>query len=138
LIGGVPVAEVKKKHAGGRPPKFVDYSVVEEMAARGNTQDDIADTVDLKRQNLATRPEFHDAYKRGRVRVRNSLTSKAVEMGLAGDRTMLIFALKNLCGWRDVWDIKQEVSGNLNVNAALRKIASTDLKDIPDVTTPKG
>lgn len=122
------MAEVKKKHAGGRPPKFVDYSVVEEMAARGNTQDDIADTVDLKRQNLATRPEFHDAYKRGRVRARNSLTSKAVEMGLNGDRVMLIFALKNLCGWRDVWDIKQEVKSDSNVNVALDSLSVDELK----------
>ena len=120
--------EVKKKHPGGRPPKPVDYDVVEEMAARGNTQEDIADEVDLKRQNLAKRPEFRDSYKKGRARACNSLTSKAVEMGLGGDRVMLIFALKNLCGWRDVWDIKQEVKSDSNVNVALDSLSVDELK----------
>lgn len=128
------MAEAKKKR--GRPPKPVDYELVEQMAAAGGTQEDIADKVGVDRTNLANREEFHHSYKSGERTLRLSLRSRAVEMAMNGDRTMMIFLLKNFCGMRDVWDIKQEVSGNLNVDAALRKIASDDLKDIPDVTTP--
>lgn len=131
------MAEEKKKHAGGRPPKEIDYSKVEEMAARGCTQEDIADELNIARSTLNTREEFSDSIKKGKARVRNSLTSRAVEMGLGGDKVMLIFALKNLCGWRDVWDIKQEVSGNVDVTAVLQKLAAPALKAIANDDTGK-
>jgi len=142
LIGGVPVAEGKKKHAGGRPPKFIDYAEIERMAEQGATQEEMSEAQGIANSNLRARSEFQAAYKKGQEKLRRSLRRRAVEIALDEDakdaKTMLIFLLKNFCGMRDVWDIKQEVSGNLNVDAALRKIANTDLKDIPDVTTPKG
>lgn len=49
--------------------------------------------------------EFRDYYF-GPTKIQ--LRKKAVHMALAGDRTMLIFALKNLCGWQDNPNIQSE------------------------------
>lgn len=49
--------------------------------------------------------EFREKYL-GSTRIK--LRQKAIQMGLSGDRTMLIFALKNLCAWKDKPDFEVE------------------------------
>jgi hypothetical protein len=55
----------------------------------------------LKEEKGMTFEQYH-ASKLERTAVK--LQQKAIEMALAGDRTMLIFSLKNLAGWADKLD----------------------------------
>lgn len=52
----------------------------------------------IKEVKGMTFEEYH-ALKLNRTGVK--LQQKAIEMAIAGDRTMLIFCLKNLAGWTD-------------------------------------
>ena len=45
---------------------------------------------------------FREFRKQNMVRTRMALIQKAVGKALSGDNTMLIFCLKNLCGWADI------------------------------------
>jgi hypothetical protein len=47
---------------------------------------------------------FSDYRDRKMGRTRVALAKKAVKMALDGNATMLIFCLKNLCGWADKMD----------------------------------
>ena len=60
---------------------------------------------------------------------RHALVQKAVSEALDGNNTMLIFALKNLCDWKD----KHELPGDLNVNCITDLLLTAD-KEILDVT----
>jgi len=62
----------------------------------------ISDTI--KKHFGITFREFRDQRM---VHTRLALQRKAVQMGESGNVAMLIFTLKNLCGWAD----KQEISG---------------------------
>lgn len=44
-------------------------------------------------------------------RTRFNLTEKAVGMAMAGNTTMMIFCLKNLCGWADIQKESYEPEG---------------------------
>lgn len=73
----------------------------------------------IKEEKGLTFEEYHNL-KLNRTGVK--LQQKAIEMAIAGDRTMLIFCLKNLSGWADKLD--QEITGNL----AEIKLAYTEIE----------
>ena len=52
------------------------------------------------------------------------LQSKAIMMALSGDRIMLIFCLKNICGWTDKAEIKHE--GDVGGPQVVVKIPSNE------------
>lgn len=57
---------------------------------------------------------------------RNKLVQKALDLALSGNVTMLIFCLKNMCGWAD----KTEESINHTGNVTLEKILGVASKAV--------
>lgn len=47
---------------------------------------------------------FREFRRQNAVHTRLSITRKAIEKAKSGDNTMLIFCLKNLCGWKDKYE----------------------------------
>ena len=62
----------------------------------------------IKDEHDQTFEEYRE-YRLGGTKIK--LQQKAIKMGLGGHPTMLIFCLKNLCGWTD----KQEIQGNQEI-----------------------
>ena len=96
----------------GQPKKQLDYSALDallqfKVSCRfcaeylGVSEDTIQRRI--KEEHGMTFAEYH-ALKMERTAVK--LQQKAIESALAGNNTMLIFALKNLANWAD----KQEIS----------------------------
>jgi hypothetical protein len=83
----------------GRPAKAIDPSVVATMAEEGATTEDIADSFDVSRDTIERR--FMPELRLGRLRLRNKIKKKQIDMALAGDRGMLIWAGKQFCGQRE-------------------------------------
>lgn len=56
---------------------------------------------------------FAEFRRKNMVHVRIGLVQKAISMAMKGDKTMLIFSLKNMCGWGDVPDKfgEEEIEG---------------------------
>ena len=66
---------------------------------------------------------FVDFRDQNMVHTRHGIIRKAIEKALAGDNTMLIFCLKNLCGWKDRYESDDIVTNNIQI-----KIDATDAK----------
>lgn len=101
--------EAKKKM--GRPPLPFDWSKLDAILQYKASLIDAAeimechvDTIEkkIKAMHGCTFSEYRDK-KMSKVRL--TLVQKAIGMAQNGDRTMLIFCLKNMCGWRDVQDV---------------------------------
>ncbi len=112
----------------GRPKLEINETQLKAIMRFNPTLKDVAayfdcseDTVERRCQEYGncTFAEFRD---KNMVHTRLSLVRKAVEKAEAGDNTMLIFSLKNLCGWRD----KQEVEHTGGVK--LQAQSDEDLK----------
>lgn len=61
---------------------------------------------------------FFDFREQNAVHSRLSMIRKAISKAEAGDNCMLIFCLKNLCGWKDRYDttssVKQETTHKID------------------------
>lgn len=108
----------KKKHAGGRPPKYTkkeqmqlkidEYFKECDLKHEPYTVTGLALALDMSRQDLinySKKSEFFDTIKRAKMKVEVYLEKRLI---IDSSTTGIIFNLKNNYGWRD----KQE---NFNV-----------------------
>lgn len=94
----------------GRPKgstKPVDIEAVENLAAIGCTQDEIAVVMKVSTKTLHRRKDVHDAIERGGARLRSSLRRWQYNKAKDGNVAMLIWLGKQLLGQRE--RIDQEI-----------------------------
>jgi len=111
------VAPVKNK--SGRPESKIDWELAEKLAALGPTNQILAEylkvsdnTLDthIKKKYGITTTEFI-AQRLAPTKLR--LLSVAIEEAIKKrNTTLMIFMLKNLCGFTDKKEVKQEVTDN--------------------------
>lgn len=98
---------MKEKASMGRPPKAWSWSqldrILECHLSLQSTASIMETSKTVVRERIQTRYGMtFRAYRQQKMCViKKSLIQKAIEMALSGDRTMLIFCLKNICGWSD-------------------------------------
>lgn len=88
----------------GRPKgsvKKVDIDQVENLAAIGCTQDEIAVVLKVSSRTLQRRKDVHEAIDRGMHRLRTSLRRWQYEKAKDGNVAMLIWLGKQLLGQRE-------------------------------------
>lgn len=109
----------------GRPPVDIDMDKLATLMRYKPTAKDCAaffkcsvDTIENRIREYAgvTFSEFRD---QNMVHTRFSLIQSAIRRGMAGDNTMHIFCLKNLCGWSDKGPDDKEstaIAANINIS----------------------
>lgn len=60
---------------------------------------------------------FSEFREQNMVHTRFDMIRTAIDKAKRGDNVMLIFCLKNLCGWKDKWDNKDEDDENAKYKA---------------------
>ena len=113
----------------GRPKIEIDETQLKALCRLKPTLKDVAaffgcseDTIEnrCKALGAATFSEFRD---QNMVHTRFSLVRKAIKKAEDGDNTMLIFCLKNLCGWAD----KQQIEDLRGAESDLERLTDDDL-----------
>lgn len=94
--------------------KKIDHQKLKNLMQFSPTLSDCAAFFDCSEDTISRHIEkvenmtfynFREIYL-GSTRIK--LRQKAIQMALSGDRTMLIFSLKNLCAWKDKPDFEVE------------------------------
>ena len=90
-----------------RPKKNVDLVQLEKLMNFRPTLEETADWFGLAPDTIERRIKENTGlsfaafrFKKG-FSLRKRLQEKALSMAFSGDKTMLIFCLKNICGWGD-------------------------------------
>lgn len=106
-----------------RPRLEIDQNQLESLCRLNPTLKDCAaffkcseDTIENRSKEFGY-DSFSDLRNKNMVHTRLSLVRGAVKKAENGDNTMLIFCLKNLCGWAD----KQEVNQNQTISIDIDK-----------------
>lgn len=113
----------------GRPKKNIDLVQLKALMRLKPSREDTAaffechpDTIDklIRKEFDLTFSEFRE---QNMVHTRFSLIRKAIQKAEGGDNVMLIFCLKNLCGWTD----KHESTNKIEQSSILLKYKLDDL-----------
>ncbi len=97
-----------------RPRKEIDIEQLKSFMRLKPTKADTAAFFDVSETILDERIKenfgvnFRTFRDQRMVHTRFSLVRKAIQMAEKGDRTMLIFCLKNLCNWSDQGTLEDE------------------------------
>ena len=97
----------EKKRGPGRPKINVDLDDIEELAAEGNTCEDIASALGFSKATLFGRKDIRAAYFKGRAQLAVNLRHWQMECAKSGNVNMLIWLGKQFLGQKD----KLEESG---------------------------
>jgi len=98
----------------GRPKKEINLEQLKALMRLKPTQKDTAAFFECSEDVIERRIKaefgcsFADFRDQNMVHTRFSLIRKAIQKAEGGDNCMLIFCLKNLCGWVDKFETKQE------------------------------
>jgi len=103
-----------------RPRKELDQDQFESLCRMNPTLKDVSAFFKLSEDTIHRRclewgyTGFADARQQSMVHTRLNLIRRALKQAESGNTTMLIFCLKNLCGWAD----KQETiqTGEIKIN----------------------
>lgn len=87
--------------AGGRPPKVIDYALVERLASIQCTQEEIANILEVSTKTLQRDEKFCLIYKKGLDNGRMSLRRYQWEAAKKGNTTMLVWLGKQYLGQSD-------------------------------------
>lgn len=106
-----------------RPRLEIDQGQLESLCRLNPTLKDCAaffkcseDTIENRAKEFGYE-SFSDLRNKNMVHTRLMLVRSAVKKAENGDNTMLIFCLKNLCGWAD----KQETTQNQTISIEIEK-----------------
>jgi uncharacterized protein YbcV (DUF1398 family) len=106
-----------------RPKIVIEQHQLEALCRLNPTLKDCAayfkcsqDTIERRSKEFGY-DSFADLRDKNMVHTRLSLVRSAVKKAENGDNTMLIFCLKNLCGWAD----KQETTQNQTISIEIEK-----------------
>lgn len=94
----------------GRPKIEIDWKLLDAILQYGASKKDCATMCECSEDTIEKRireakDDTFTAYRAKRMTgVKFTLIQKAIDMAKSGDRTMLIFSLKNLAGWADKLD----------------------------------
>lgn len=110
-LEGFDDIDIIPKHAGGRPPKEIDYAAIERAASIGCSKEEIAAVLGIGRTTLyahmENEPEIQEAIDRGLAKGKATLRRFQWNGAQEGNATMLIWLGKQMLGQRD----KNELTG---------------------------
>jgi hypothetical protein len=111
----------------------LDWTLMESLMRFKPSLSDTAELMETSEDTIANRIRetydltFSEYRAKKMAKVRRSLVQKALDMAInGGHATMLIFCLKNLCGWTDNQDIA------INKDSAPIKIVFEQINSITD------
>lgn len=127
-----------------RPPIVIDLNELSALMRLMPTAKDCAaffkcsvDTIERRIRDATTTKEnpdglsFAEFREQNMVHTRMTLVRKALKEAEKGNNTMLIFCLKNLCGWRDKQEGESDVTVNLNnIQTTKQKLSDEELDSL--------
>jgi len=100
-----------KGEGSGRPPKEIKHEQLKAIMRLNPTLKDTAaffecseDTITRLIKNEFGDLNFAEFREQNMVHTRMTLIRNALKMAEKGQPAMMIFCLKNLCGWKDKWE----------------------------------
>lgn len=120
----------------GRPEKPFDWQTLNKYLQFKPSLSDTADLMDCSEDTLQNKIKekynvTFSVYRDKKMsKVRLTLTQKAIQMANAGDRTLLIFCLKNYCNWTDNVKAETDLKGTVSVTYNVVKLKPKEIKQV--------